>query len=144
MAAHAIAAGAYQVAMMAVHGVTNLVVKAEAALNAVMSANPIGVIVVAIAALAAGLIYLWNTSDGFRSFVTELFEGVSEWLSEAVDTIVEFFTETIPEAFSEFMEGAGEVITAIEEFFTVTIPELFVGAITAVGDFIVAVVEFFT
>jgi phage-related protein len=105
MAAHAIAAEAYKVAMMAVHGVTNLVVEAEAALNAVMSANPIGVIVVAIAALVAGITYLWNTSEGFRTFVSNLFQFVSD----AITATVNFFAQ-LPGKIASFL---GNIISNV-------------------------------
>lgn len=37
-------------------------------LNLAMDANPIGIVVLAVAALAAGFIYLWNHSSAFRNF----------------------------------------------------------------------------
>ena len=46
------------------------------ALNAAMTANPIGIIIVAIAALVAGFIYLWNNSEGFRGFWIGLWEAI--------------------------------------------------------------------
>jgi acid phosphatase family membrane protein YuiD len=45
-------------------------------LNVVMTANPIGLVVVALAALAAGLIYAYNNSETFRSYVTTAFSMV--------------------------------------------------------------------
>jgi TP901 family phage tail tape measure protein len=42
---------------------------AQAILNVVMSANPIGIVVVAIAALAAGLVYAYKKSETFRTAV---------------------------------------------------------------------------
>ena len=41
---------------------------AFAALNVTMLANPIVLIIAAIAALVAAFIYLWNTNEGFRQF----------------------------------------------------------------------------
>ena len=37
-------------------------------LNATMMANPIGIVLAAIAALVTAFTMLWNTSDSFRSF----------------------------------------------------------------------------
>lgn len=45
-------------------------------LNAAMSANPIGLVVAAIAALVAGLIYAWNHSEKFREIVTKAWEAI--------------------------------------------------------------------
>jgi len=41
----------------------------QMALNAAMAMNPIGLVVAAIALLAAGFIYLWNHSESFRKIV---------------------------------------------------------------------------
>lgn len=71
---------------------------AQAVLNAVMEATPIVLIVAAIAALVAGFIYLWNTSEEFREFWINLWENISAAFSAAWDAIVGFFTETIPNA----------------------------------------------
>ena len=45
---------------------------AFAALNVAMLANPIVLIIVAITALVAAFIYLWNTNEGFRQFWIDL------------------------------------------------------------------------
>jgi phage-related protein len=46
--------------------------------NSALLANPIGIVIAAIAALVAGFVYLWNTSDQFRNFWIGLFEKVKE------------------------------------------------------------------
>jgi len=47
---------------------------AQFALNAVMSANPIGIVVVALAALAAGIYYAWQKSETFRGTILGVWE----------------------------------------------------------------------
>ena len=69
---------------------------AQAALNAVQLANPMGLIIAAIAALVAGFITLWNTSDSFRNFWIGLWDGIKTVVGTVVDAIVGFFTETLP------------------------------------------------
>lgn len=59
-------------------GVLNIVKGAFAALNAVMLANPIILIIAAIAALVAAFIYLWNTNEDFRQFWIDLWNKVKE------------------------------------------------------------------
>jgi hypothetical protein len=49
----------------------------QAALNFVMEANPIGLVVIAIAALAAGLIYAYKHSESFRNVVNGAFSAIS-------------------------------------------------------------------
>ena len=59
----------------------------------ILAANPIILIVAAIAALVAGIVVLWNTNEGFRDAV------MSIW-----GAIVGFFTDTIPSAWNGLME----------------------------------------
>ena len=57
-------------------GATGLAV-AQAGLNAVLKANPIGLVVSLLAALAAGLVTAYQTSETFRSFVSGAFQFVA-------------------------------------------------------------------
>lgn len=68
-------------AMAAAHkaaaaGATGLQV-AQAALNTVLSANPIRLVVAALAALAAGLVTAYHTSETFRNIVNGAFQAVA-------------------------------------------------------------------
>ena len=83
---------------MAIKGIIDGVKNSFAALNAVMNANPILLIVSLIAALVSGIIYLWNTNEGFRNALTSICEGIKNIVSTVVDAIVGFFTETVPNA----------------------------------------------
>ena len=71
---------------------------AQAALNLVMNANPIGIVITAVAALAASVIALWHTNDDFRNAVISAWEKIKDTISNAVASIRTFFTETIPNA----------------------------------------------
>lgn len=85
--------------------------------------GPITLVVVAIGALVAAFVYLWNTSDGFREFWINLWDGIKETTGQVIDGIVNFFTVTIPEACQSFIDAAQNLATQVVEFFTVTIPE---------------------
>ena len=61
---------------------------AFAALNLVMSLNPISLIIGLIAALVAAFIYLWNNCDGFREFWINLWDKVKEVVSNAVEFVL--------------------------------------------------------
>jgi len=74
---------------------------AQALLNIVMAANPIGIIITLVAALVAGILILWNTNEDFRKAVKKIFEGILTTISEVVGKIVTFFTKTIPESLSK-------------------------------------------
>jgi hypothetical protein len=57
---------------------------AQLLLNAAMNANPVGLVVAAIAALVAGIVVLWNTNEDFRNFFIEAWDkiknaGVNAW-----------------------------------------------------------------
>lgn len=71
---------------------------AQAALNLVMNANPIGIVITAVAALAASVIALWHTNDDFRNAVISAWEKIKDTISNAVASIKTFFAETIPNA----------------------------------------------
>lgn len=90
---------------------------AMVALNAVMLANPIGLVIAAIAALVAIFVVLWNKCDAFREFwinlwesIKEAFAGVAEAIGEVVSNIAEWFS-TLP-------ERIGEAINAVVDWFT--------------------------
>lgn len=70
---------------------------AQDLLNASMLANPIVLIVTLIAALVAAFVYLWNTNEEFRQFWIGLWENIREVVTTAIDAVVSFFTETIPQ-----------------------------------------------
>ena len=47
--------------------------------NAAMTANPIGIAVVAVAALAAGVIYCWNKFAGFRAVILTVWDTIKKF-----------------------------------------------------------------
>lgn len=115
-------------------GVINVVKGAFAALNATMLANPIFLIIAAIAALIAAFIYLWNNCEGFRQFWIDLWENIKAVAVAVWTAISEFFTaaweaiklaaETVWNGIRDFFSGLWEgiqlifttVVTAISTF----------------------------
>ena len=83
-------------AMAAAHkaaaaGATGLQV-AQAALNTVLSANPIGLVV---AALAAGLVTAYHTSETFRSAVDSAFSAIQKTASNVIGSVVDWVNELV-------------------------------------------------
>ena len=69
-----------------------------------------------------------KAAEGFQSFfdkLSDMFGKIPELLSGAIDTVVTFFTVTIPEAFTSAIEAIQGFVDNIIEFFTVTVPEAF-------------------
>ena len=120
--------GAYQIATTAVtvaqgvlHGATTLLTTAQTLLNAVMVANPLGLVAIAITGLVAAVLYLWNTNEGFRNAVTSAWETIKSTAETVWNAVAVFFTETIPNAidsaleyFDNLMNGSTEDMNAIE------------------------------
>ena len=76
-------------------------------LNAVMAANPIGVVVLAIAGLVAAFVTLWNKCEGFRNFFINLWEGIKTAFSAVVDFFKGAF-ESIANFASDLWNGIKE------------------------------------
>ena len=72
--------------------------KGQIALNAALTANPIGAVIAVVGALVAAIVVLWNTNEDFRNAVISAWENIKETISGAVAAIKTFFTETIPNA----------------------------------------------
>ena len=95
-------------------GVINTVKTAFAALNLTMLANPIVLIIAAIAALVAAFIYLWNNCDSFRQFWIDLWENVKQIAVTVWNGIKAFFS-SVWQAISSL---ASTVWGGIKSFFS--------------------------
>ena len=128
------------------------------ALWAVIMANPIVLIVAAIAAAVAAFIYFWNTSEEFRNFWIGLWEAIKTAVSTVVQAIATFFTETIPAAFNSFVEFFQGLWEGVKTFFSgiwdgmkeivstawETIKNVVQVAIMAIGEFFSAALTIIT
>ena len=134
---------AFKAWKLANEGVTS----AQWLLNAAMSANPIGLIIAAVAGLVAGIVYLWNTNEGFRNACINAWNAIKDVAESVWGGICDFFTVTIPDAWNslvswfqgipEWFKGVWDSVLAvfqewgsnIKSFFAETIPEAIQGVI---------------
>jgi hypothetical protein len=81
--------------------VTGLVTIAQIALNVAMTANPIGLIVVAIGALIAAIVVLWNKNETFRKVVIAAWEAIkaaAEFVWNGIRAVIETVWNAIKRA----------------------------------------------
>ncbi|MBB1110015.1 lytic transglycosylase [Limosilactobacillus sp. pH52_RY] len=60
---------------------------AQGALNLVMEANPIILVITAIAALVAGFVALYKHNKKFRDFCNDVWKSITKWFGESLDWI---------------------------------------------------------
>lgn len=65
--------------------------KVFAFLGTTMLANPIGIIIAAIAALVAAFIYLWNNCESFRNFWISLWDNIKSVAVTVFNALKDFF-----------------------------------------------------
>lgn len=77
--------------------------------NAALTANPIGLVIVAVAGLAAGLIYAYQTSEKFRSYVSTAFSVVKIGALSLATVSVKafrFLSNVFMEVVGQILDGA--------------------------------------
>jgi hypothetical protein len=97
--------GAHRAATVASTVATNAQAVAQRVLNAAMRANPIGLAIAAIAALAAGLVLAYQKCETFRNIVDAAF-GV---VKSTVAGVARFVTEKVPAAFQTVLSFLGDL-----------------------------------
>jgi hypothetical protein len=83
-------------------------------LNVALSANPIGLVIVALAALTAGLVYAYNNSEDFRNAVDGLSQAIGP-LIELLGTLIHAYLTPAIFVIGKLAEGfaaAGPVLQA--------------------------------
>ena len=94
---------------------------------ATLMANPIVLIIAAIAALVAAFIYLWNNSEEFRQFWINLWETIKTAVTTAWEAIKTF----IVNAWNAIKSAAETIWNAVSQFFTTTWESIRTGVETA-------------
>ena len=87
--------------LTALANVIQLVGVKQLILNAIMNANPIGILISLIVGLIAYFVYLYNTSEDFRMVLDWLWEKIKEFVDKVIDKVKEVWN---------FFEGYGEYL----------------------------------
>lgn len=98
---------------------TKLITVAQWAWNVALTANPIGIVVVAIGALVAGIVTAWQRSEKFRAVIMGLWGAIKqvginikENFLSIPDLVIKAF-KAIPTAIKEIFSGVGSLFDAI-------------------------------
>lgn len=107
--------------------IINAIKTAMIALNAIMFANPIFLIIAAVGALIAIFVLLWNKCEGFRNFWKGLWEEIKKTVEKYIDAIVNFFKtaweviklvwSAVTDFFKGIWDGIKEVFSDVKDFF---------------------------
>lgn len=124
-------AGAF-LTFKALSGIITAVATAQALLNAAMALSPITWIIVGIGALVAGFAYLWNTSDSFKQFWINLWEGIKSTIAGVIEFIKNVFT-------TDWTKSFGVIGVIFNNFF-----DILEGKINAIKRIIGGIIDFIT
>lgn len=127
----AVAVGVYKGVVMAVSAVTRAWTAIQAAFNVVMMMNPIGLVILAIVALAAVIFVLWKRNEGFRKVVLKVWNAIkgavvpiAQWIAKYVvlyfktmwnlaTRIFGFLKSAIVNSFNAYRKTVGAVMNWI-------------------------------
>ena len=87
--------GAISAGIKIYNGVMAIAKVVQLAWNAAMLANPIGIVIAAIALLVGAFVLLWNKCEGFRNFFIKMWDGIKKAGSAAADFIGGIFERKI-------------------------------------------------
>lgn len=123
-------------AALAIGSLISAVQKAFGLLNTTMLANPIFLVITALAALAAGFVYAYQNSETFRNIVNQAFEKIKTGISTAITvakevvvnvfdtmkttitTVVNNIRTTVTNVFNAIKSGISTAVNAVKTVVT--------------------------
>lgn len=91
---------------------------AFAALGTAMAANPFGAAIVIIMGVVTALVYLWNTSDGFRNGVIAIWEAIKTAFTtafEVISTGIQNFIASVEAFIGNLKQGIQDKLDEIHQ-----------------------------
>lgn len=113
--------GLWKAVTLAQKAATAIATGAQVLFNAVMAANPIMLLVVAIGALVAGLAYFFTQTELGRQVwqtLVDAFHSFVAWIGQAWNTTWQFLSDAWTAFSTWFSETWNTIWTGISEFFT--------------------------
>lgn len=107
--------------------------------NAALTANPIGIAVVALAALAAGFIFAYKKCEWFRNIVDSAVSAIIGFFKSAYETI-----KGVWNAIPAFFSGLWASVTGAVPAFITGVVEFFSGLLDGVSGIVGKIPGFFT
>lgn len=96
-------------------------------LGIAFATNPIGATIIAVTALVAGFIWLWNNVEGFRNFFIGAWDGIKKgvdefvnWFKKSWDDAIKFFKDLwdgISKWFGDVWTGVKDVFNKVVNWF---------------------------
>jgi phage-related protein len=90
-----------------------VVTAAQWAWNTAVSANPIGLVVIAIAALVAALVVAWKNSETFRRIVTGAWNGIRDTTTAVWGALKSFFDKWWPALLAVATFGLSAIVLTV-------------------------------
>lgn len=119
-------------------------------LNAAMAANPIGLVVAAIAGLVTAFVVLWNKSEKFREFWKGLWENIKKAVKPVIDFIVDIFSKAweriklvwsvVSAFFKAIWDGIKKIFEPVVDWFK----EKFETAVAVIKAVVTVLYDFFS
>ena len=100
--------------------------------NAALTANPIGIVVVAIAALVAALVYFFTQTETGKAVITAVWEAIQSAISFAWNSVIKPVWDAMVAAF----RFIGEVLSSVWSGVIMPVFEFFKSAVQLVGDIV--------
>lgn len=142
---------ANRVAQIAGSVATGVMTAAQWLLNVALSANPIGLVIIAIVALVAAIVLLWTHSEGFRNFfiamwgyIWDFLKAIGAWFAGPFADFFVALWNRITGVLGAIKDGFVNAFNFVKNFvsnsidFILGLPGKIKNAFVSVGDFISA------